>query len=61
VSIVIYDILGRQVAGLVNDVQEAGVHTYPLSASKFALSSGVYFYTMKAGSFSQTKKLVLMK
>lgn len=61
VSIALYDILGRQVANLVNEVQEAGVHTYSLSANKFALSSGVYFYTMKAGSFNQTKKLVLMK
>lgn len=61
VRITLYDVLGKVITELVNEEQEAGVHAYSLNASKLSLASGVYFYTMHAGSFTQTKKLVLMK
>ncbi|HVO75569.1 MAG TPA: T9SS type A sorting domain-containing protein, partial [Ignavibacteriaceae bacterium] len=59
VLIKIYDILGREVATLVNDYQKAGSYQVEWNAGKFA--SGVYFYSIKAGDFSAVKKLLLLK
>jgi hypothetical protein len=59
VSLKIFDILGREVATLVNDELEAGFHQSTFDASKFA--SGIYFYRIQAGNFTATKKLVLLK
>ncbi|MBU0474707.1 MAG: T9SS type A sorting domain-containing protein [Bacteroidetes bacterium] len=59
VQLKVYDILGREVAMLVNKEQKAGNYEVNFNASK--LSSGVYFYKLQAGSFSQTKKLLLLK
>ncbi len=55
----VYDVLGRLVRTLVNDHQTAGTHSVTFDAS--GLSSGVYFYHLKSGSFSAIKKLVLLK
>ena len=59
VTLKVFDVLGRQVASLVNEVQKAGEYKVNFNAQK--LSSGVYFYTLKAGNFNQTKKFILMK
>ena len=59
VKLKVYDILGNEVVTLVNDVKPAGSYEVEFNASK--LPSGVYFYTLKAGSFSDTKKMILMK
>jgi len=59
VTIKVYDLLGRQVAILVNDNKPVGNYSIKIDGSK--LLSGVYFYRMEAGSFSQTKKLLLLK
>ncbi len=59
VKVKIYDILGRQVEVLVNHFQEAGQHKAIFNASKFA--SGIYFYTIEAGGFRKTKKMILMR
>jgi hypothetical protein len=59
VTLKVYDVTGRQVTTLVNGTVEAGVHIAPFNTS--ALSSGVYFYRLNAGSFSQTRKLVVLK
>ncbi|MGQ9805769.1 MAG: T9SS type A sorting domain-containing protein [Chlorobiales bacterium] len=59
VSLKIYDVLGREVATLVNEVKAAGAYTVPFNASN--LASGVYFYRLQAGSFVQTKKMMLVK
>ncbi len=59
VTLKVYDVIGREVAIVVNEVKEAGSHTVQFNGS--SLSSGVYFYTLKAGSFTTTKKLLLMK
>ena len=61
VSIKIYDILGREIASLVNEQKTAGTYKTNFDASKYNLSSGTYFYTIKAGEFIKTKKLVLLK
>jgi hypothetical protein len=63
----VYDALGREVATLVNEIKEAGSYTAQFDGSKFSrqnaggLASGIYFYTLRAGNFSETKKLLLMK
>lgn len=59
VKLIIYDLLGREVKTLVNDFQQSGEHSIQFDGG--TLSSGVYFYSLKAGDFTQTKKLVLMK
>lgn len=60
VNIKVYNSIGKEVAELVNEVQSAGMHTVTFNAS--ALSSGVYYYTVKSGSaFAETKKMTLIK
>jgi hypothetical protein len=59
VSIKVYDILGNLVTTLVDEVLEPGYYNVEWNADK--LSSGVYFYSMKSGSYTSTKKLLLLK
>ena len=59
VSLKIYDVLGREVKTLVNEDKPAG--SYEINFNAASLSSGIYFYRIKAGSFVQTKKLMLLK
>lgn len=59
VSLKVYNVLGDEVATLVNGELTGGVHTVQFDAS--TLSSGVYFYTLTAGNFTETKKMLLMK
>ncbi len=59
VELVVYDLLGRKVKTLVNEVKQPGTYTVQFDAA--GLSSGVYFYKLIAGSFVATKKLLLMK
>ena len=59
VTLKIYDVLGREVKTLVNREQNPG--SYNLTFNTVNLPSGVYFYRLEAGSFSQTKKLILIK
>ena len=57
----IYDALGNEITTLVEGFREAGRHYVEFDASKYNLSSGVYFYRLQAGNYSSIKKLVLMK
>ena len=59
VSIILYDLLGREIAILLNEVKHAGRYTLKISGSN--LSSGVYLYRMRTGSFISTKKVLLLK
>lgn len=59
VSIVVYDVLGNEVASLVNKRQEAGNYAVEWSGEKF--SSGVYYYKITAGEFVETRKMTLIK
>ena len=59
VTLRVFDILGRQVRSLVNATQAPG--QYAVSFNAQDLSSGVYFYQLSAGSFTETKKLMLLK
>ncbi len=59
VSLRVYDVLGREVATLVSEVKEPGTYAVQWDAS--GVSSGVYFYRLKAGDFVQTKRMLLMR
>ena len=59
VQLRVYDILGREVATLVNEEKPAG--TYEITWNAANLPSGVYFYQLKTGSYTATKKLLLLK
>ena len=59
VELKVFDILGREVASLVNEEQDAGYYEFNFNAVK--LSSGIYFYRIKADDFVQTKKMILIK
>jgi len=59
VTLKIYDMLGNEVATLVNEIKTAGEYQVEFNAS--ALSSGIYFYRLQAGSFVETKRMMLMK
>ncbi|MCB9206029.1 MAG: T9SS type A sorting domain-containing protein [Ignavibacteriales bacterium] len=59
VKLVVYDVLGREVKTLVNHAQKPGNYQIDFNANN--LPSGVYYYQFKAGSFIQTKKMVLLK
>ena len=61
VQLKVYDILGNEIATLVNKEQSPGEYEVVFDADKYNLSSGIYFYQLKAGNFIQTKKLVLIK
>ena len=61
VSIKVYDVLGREVATLVNEYKQAGAHNCKLRIENGELPSGVYYYQMRAGNFVETKKFVFMK
>ena len=59
VTLKVYNLLGQEVRTLVNTVQPAGRYTVRFDAR--SLSTGVYFYRMQAGSFTQIRKMVLVK
>lgn len=61
ISIKLYDLLGREIAELVNEFKNPGFYETEIDANKLKLSSGMYIYKMKAGSFISSKKLIFIK
>jgi hypothetical protein len=64
VSLIVYDINGREVARLVNEVEQAGRYEVRFDAARArsgGIASGVYFYTVRAGTFTQTRKMILLR
>ena len=63
VELTVYNILGSEVATLVDEFKEAGNYSVEFSTEdlKSSLGSGVYIYTLKSGSFTQTRKMVTLK
>jgi hypothetical protein len=59
VRIIVYDLLGRQVARLVDGYRSAGRHSVNWDASD--LTSGMYFYSLHAGAWQDVKKAILLK
>jgi hypothetical protein len=59
VSLKVFDMLGREVQTLVNTMQAPGQYSVTLNAQ--SLGSGVYFYRLNAGTFTETKKLMMLK
>jgi len=59
VTLKVYDVLGNEVASIVNTTQEAGKHDVKFDASR--LSSGLYIYTLNAGNFTSSRKMMLLK
>ncbi len=61
IRLTIYNILGEEVAILVNGVRNAGTHIVTFEAEDFRMSTGVYFYRLEAGTFVQSRKMILIK
>jgi hypothetical protein len=59
VRIKIFDMLGKEIAVLVNEVKQAGSYAVNFDAS--GLSSGIYYYRLESGSFTETRKMILVK
>ena len=59
VTLKVYDVLGKEVTTLVNKEQSAGGYEVEFNAKK--ITSGVYFYKLQAGSFTETKKMLLLR
>jgi hypothetical protein len=59
VTLTVFNALGEKVATLADGEEEAGYHQARLDGG--SLASGVYFYTLKAGTYSETKRLILLK
>jgi hypothetical protein len=59
VTLKVYDILGRMVKTLVNEQEAGGTHSITFNTA--GLPSGIYYYRIEAGSFTQTRKMVLLK
>lgn len=59
ITLKVYDLIGREVATLVNDTRSAGTYSVKFDAAN--LSSGIYYYQLKAADYIQTKKMVLLK
>jgi hypothetical protein len=55
----VYDILGREITTLVNEEKPAGEYEVEFNGAN--LPSGIYFYHLRAGQYSETRKMVLLK
>ena len=61
VTLKIYDLTGREIIVLIDEPKNAGNHKIRFDATSYKLSSGVYFYTLTANGFTQTKPMMLLK
>jgi hypothetical protein len=59
VNITIYDVLGNEIVTLINKIMHPGVYEVEFDATN--LPSGIYYYTLRAGIFTNTKKMILIK
>jgi hypothetical protein len=57
----IYDVLGNELAVIINEVKPAGEYPVDIDNSRVELTSGVLFYQLKAGDFNQTRNMVVIK
>jgi Secretion system C-terminal sorting domain len=61
VTLNVYDIMGRLVCTLLNEVKPAGDYSIKFDSEKFNLPSGIYFYRLISGTYSAVKKMILLK
>ena len=63
VQLIVYDLLGKEIAVLVNEEKPAGEYEveFQSSVGNRQLASGIYFYQLKVGEFIQTKKMIYLK
>lgn len=61
VELKVYNVLGNEIATIVNEKQNAGSYNYQFSTVNYQLSSGIYYYTLKTENFTDTKKMILIK
>jgi hypothetical protein len=61
VTLKVFDLLGREVALLVNEMQAAGVYNYEFNMTDYELTSGVYFYKLQTENFSDVRKMTIQK
>jgi len=61
ITLKVFDVLGREVATLVDEYKQAGTYNSKFSIINYKLSSGVYFYQLSAGRFVVTKKLIILR
>jgi hypothetical protein len=61
VTLKVFDILGKEIAAIVDGYKTAGSYDATFLASEYNLSSGVYFYKLTAGNFTDMKKMTLIK
>ena len=59
VSLKVYNMIGQEIANLVNEVKDAGEYTVTFASNN--LPTGTYYYKLVAGDFSEVKKMMLMK
>jgi hypothetical protein len=59
VSIIIYDLVGKEIKTIVDEVMSSGMHHIEFSAG--LLPSGIYFYKITVGNYFQTRKMMLLK
>jgi hypothetical protein len=59
ITLKVYDLIGKEVSTLVNDYKIAGTHNVIFNATD--LSAGIYFYSLRSGSFIKTNKMIVLK
>ncbi|MCX8056203.1 MAG: CotH kinase family protein [Ignavibacteria bacterium] len=61
ITLRLYDLLGREISTLINELKLPGYHSFQLDASKICLSGGIYFYELKSHNFISRKKFIYLK
>lgn len=61
VTLKVFDLLGKEIATLVNGNRSTGIHEVQFESNAYSLTSGVYFYRISSGNFTQTKKMIIIK
>ena len=61
VTLRVYDLLGHEVASLVNEEKQSGAYNVEFNSAAYKIGSGVYFYRLNAGNYSETRKMTIMK
>jgi len=61
VDLEVFDVMGREVQSIAHEFQQSGTYTVSFKAQNLSLSSGIYYYRISAGAYSECKKMILLK